>query len=372
MADRAASTKDIRKANRNALFRLILQFPGISRPELAARLSMSLPTVIMNVKSLIESGLVRETGCLESTGGRKAATLEVVRDARVAIGLDITKDHLAAVVIDLGGEIVAKKRIRAEFDPGPGFVGRIRDLVDETVAEAAVDRASILGAGISFPGILDGPAASSHILSVNDYPLSPIAEALAMPCLYANDANAAAFTETWGDDAAEAFVYLSLSNSVGGTVVWNGKPVLGANNRCGELGHMTVERNGIRCYCGKRGCLDAYCSAAILSERTGGDLAKFFEGVRRERKELLLLWEGYLDYLASAVNSLRMIFDFNVVLGGYIGAYMEEHIDQLRRRAAMLNTFEDSAAYLRVCKNKTEASAVGAALSHIEKLILSV
>lgn len=372
MTDRAASTKDIRKANRNALFRRILQSRGISRPELAARLSMSLPTVIMNVKSLIESGMVRETGCLESTGGRKATTLEAARDARVAVGLDITKNHLVAVIVDIGGGIVAKKRIRAEFDPGPGFVDRIRGLVDETVAASGVDRKSLLGAGISFPGILNGAAASSHILGVNGYPLSRIDEALGIPCLYANDANAAAFTETWGDDGDGAFVYLSLSNSVGGTIVWNGRPVLGANNRCGEFGHMTLERNGIRCYCGKRGCLDAYCSAAVLSERTGGDLGKFFEGVRRGQKELLLLWEDYLDYLASAVNSLRMIFDLDVVLGGYIGAHMDGHIEELRRRAAALNTFEPSGAYLRVCRNKTEASAVGAALAHIEQLILSV
>lgn len=374
MLSTAANTKDLKRANRNRLYRLIHRYGDITRPELASRLKMSLPTVIQNVKSLLEDGLVHETGSLESTGGRKAATMSVVRDARTSVGIDITRNHLVVAIVDLNGGIVRQERVRVPFAVSAAFIEQLGGFVEKVLADAAVSRESILGAGISFPGILsdDGTKASSHILNTSEYSFGPIFSVLGMPCICVNDANAAGFAETWGSGKENEFVYLSLSNSVGGAVVLNGRPLSGNNKRCGEFGHMTVERGGLRCYCGKKGCLDAYCSAALLSEKTDGDLSLFFKKLDAGDAKFALLWNDYLDYLATAVNSLRMVFDYDLVIGGYVGAYMETYIDDLRERAARLNTFDESGSYIRVCRHKTEASAVGAALMHIEKFIENI
>lgn len=69
------------------------------------------------------------------------------------------------------------------------------------------------------------------------------------------------------------------------------------------------------------------------------------------------------------MNNLRMLYDCDVILGGYAGAHMEEYIDELQALAARKNTFEQDGSYLRVCKYKLEATAVGAALELVTEFI---
>lgn len=368
------NTQDIKKVNRNRIYMNIFRHDNCTRPELALRLGMSLPTVIHNVKSLIEAGLVEETGMLESTGGRRAATLSVAPGARVSLGIDITQNHLALAVVDLKGTIIRNERVKFRFAPGRNYLDRIASLVESSLAAIEPRCRNVLGAGISFPGIIfaDGVSAESHILSQTQYRLDDIARRLGMFCVYTNDANAAAIAETWASPDVRDFIYLSLSNSVGGAVVWNGSPVPGKNNRCGEVGHMTLHPGGTPCYCGKKGCLDAYCSAEVLSRSLQTDLADFFTREQSGDKAAAGLLKRYLDDLATAINSLRMVFDYDIVIGGFVGAFMDKNIDDLRRRVERLNTFGDPGAFVHVCRHKNEASAVGAALILVQKYLTSI
>lgn len=372
MKPNRASNMDVRKANRNRIYRTIHANDGISKPEIAHRLQMSLPTVLQNVKTLLEQGLVMENGSLESTGGRKAVAMSSIRDARTAVGLDITRNHVVAVLVNMDGSVTKSVRTRLPFTTGNAYIEDVGAIVDAMLEDAAADRSRIAGAGISIPGVLtaDNTAlTTSHVLRTDNYHFDALNRRLGLPCLHINDANAAGVAEMWGADPDWHFVYISLSNSVGGALVWDGHPRFGDNQRCGEIGHMTIERGGLRCYCGKKGCLDAYCAATILSDRTRGDLASFFHHLESGDAKLKAVWDDYLDYLATAVNSLRMIFDYDVVIGGYVGAHMESHMNDLRTRAAQLNTFDESGAYIKACRHKTEASAVGAALLQIETFI---
>ena len=64
-----------------------------------------------------------------------------------------------------------------------------------------------------------------------------------------------------------------------------------------------------------------------------------------------------------------MLFDCNVILGGYVGSYIDEYIDVIRDMVAKRNTFEVDGSYLKPCSYKLESIAVGAALMHIKKFI---
>ena len=98
---------EIKTVNRNRIYRMIYQNPRISRPELCHRLGLSMPTVMQNVRYLQDRGLVEEGGSLDSTGGRKAVALTCVKDARTAVGLDLTANHISGVLVDLEGGILA-------------------------------------------------------------------------------------------------------------------------------------------------------------------------------------------------------------------------------------------------------------------------
>ncbi|MCD8141301.1 MAG: ROK family transcriptional regulator [Planctomycetaceae bacterium] len=366
---------DVKRANRNRIFRYIYDNPGSSRPELVQRLEMSLPTVMQNVKSLFEQGLVKEDGNLDSTGGRKAVALTCVKEARTSIGVEITRNHIGVVIINMDGAVLQGVRHRIPFSPDECYAATLGAIVDDLVASSGVDPDAILGAGVSLPGFIsaDGSVFRTTILPGSlHYPTHLLGDAIGRPTVYVNDANAAGIAEMWDSPPGQRFVYLSLSNSVGGAIVSNGGMEIGDNERAGEFGHITVEYGGNPCYCGQRGCLNAYCSASILADRTGGNLGQFFETLQAGDTDAQAAWNRYLDYLARAVNVLRMVFDCEVVLGGYVGAYMESHIDGLRQRVAELDSHEKSGAYARVCTRHTEASAVGAALVHIENFIRNI
>ena len=162
---------------------------------------------------------------------------------------------------------------------------------------------------------------------------------------------------------------MSLSNTVGGAVYSNGMLEQGSNFRCGEVGHMTVVPDGKICYCGKYGCLDAYCSAKCL---TDGRVEDFFERLHEGEQEAMALWEQYASYLAIAVNNIHMVLDCDVVLGGYVGSCMGESIQKIRDNVLGRNTFAEDGSFIRTCRHKTGAAALGASFKVIEMFMEQV
>ncbi len=366
---------DVKKENRNRIYKLICEKERISKPEIAYLLGISMPTVMQNVKSLQDEGLVEEAGVLGSTGGRKAVAISCVENARYSIGVDITRNHISAVLINLTGNIVEGIRVSKKYQNTLDHAQEMGKLIDNLIKKSGINPSKILGVGISVPGILsdDGlTLVSSYVLQVTNERFANYQNYIKYPYLLCNDANAAGIAEMWNRNLLKNAIYLSLSNTVGGSILLDNKIYLGENQRGGEFGHMTIERNGLQCYCGKKGCLDTYCSALVLAEHTNGNLADFFDLLKKGDNKIEAVWENYLDYLATAVNNLRMFFDCSVILGGYVGAYIDEYIDKLKENIANLNTFEMDGNYVEVCHYKREAAAVGAALLHIKPFIDSI
>ena len=135
---------------------------------------------------------------------------------------------------------------------------------------------------------------------------------------------------------------------------------------------MTIEPDGRLCYCGKRGCVDAYCSARSLLEGISDSLPDFFSRLRKGEPAARKRFEEFLEYLAAACNNLRMLFDCEVILGGYLGGYLDEYLEPLRQLVKKRNTFEEYGKYVRVCHFRLEAAAVGAALLHITPFLSQI
>lgn len=366
-----ASNMDVKRRNRANTLRLILTCERISQMELSQRLALSWPTILQNVRELLDMGLVQEVGQYESTGGRKAKAYAPVKDARLALGLDLTRNHVSVVLVDLSGQVVRYQRKSRPFSLDDAYLQELGALI-QSVMDSAHTNETILGAGISLPGIVDSEAGVlrySHILELRDVPLGMLSRYIPYPCSFINDANAAGLAEVYGASTVGNLIYLSLSNSVGGAILTDGALYMGNHLRAGEFGHNTLVPSGRRCYCGKEGCLDAYCAAHLLSDRAGGNLAAFFDGLREGDPEKRKVWQEYLEYLAVAVNNLHMSFDCDVIVGGYVGAFLEEFGGPLRPLLEARNTFQPDSSYLKFCRYRLEASAVGAALTQVEQFL---
>ena len=116
MAKAKNTNMEVKRKNRNRIYRYVRKCKVVSNPDIAYELKLSLPTVTQNTKELIEMGLITERGELESTGGRKAKALSIEENSRLAVGLDITRNHIGLLLTNLKGEILNYERIYDPFD----------------------------------------------------------------------------------------------------------------------------------------------------------------------------------------------------------------------------------------------------------------
>lgn len=388
---KGTNSLEVKRLNRNRVFRYVNGQSETSMPDISAALDISGPTVLTIVKELKEAGVVAEVGELKSTGGRKAKAIAAVKDIRYAIGLDITANHVGLAYTDLARKVLKHERIRKPFSYTDVYFQEIAGILERFIEENKIAREKIEGVGISLPGIVnrqDNILTQSNILKLKNISREKWEEYIPYPCELLNDANAAAITEDVCLKRPESsMVYLSLSNSVGGAVIFademksndgihsdydGGAMYMGDNWRSGEFGHMVIHPEGKTCYCGKKGCVDAYCSALNLAGLENGDLRAFFEKLKAGHEEYGRIWDEYLDNLAIVVDNLRMCLDCEVVLGGYVGSYMEPYIGRLRSAAASRDLFGENGEYVRVCRCREEASAYGAALYQIERYISKI
>ena len=208
MDKKKITNMEVKKKNRNEVFRYICKRGTVSNPDISYNMKISLPTATQITKELIAEGLLEEKGELQSTGGRRAKALSAVVDVRLAVGLDITKNHIALVLTNIVGEILKYERIQQLYIPGEAYYREVNERLEHFLDESGADRNKIIGVGISFPGIIDmdkGQMTYSHILGVEAVPLNAVSAFFSYPCFFINDANAGAYAEGVHVDAAERF-----------------------------------------------------------------------------------------------------------------------------------------------------------------------
>lgn len=359
--------------NRNQIYKLIYDKEKISRPDISYLLGLSLPTVIQITNSLKNDRLIGECGLIKNNGqGRLPIGLSVNKNARTAIGINITLHHITAVLINLAGEILDQIVEYHIFEYTREYALELSAIVSRIIDNNSLNSTNVVGVGISVPGIVseDGHMMlSSNIFKIRNIFCSELAKYIKYPSLFCNDADAAGYAEIWNHPMMENFIYIALSDTVGGSIIMNNSLHKGNNQRAGEFGHLCIVPNGKPCYCGQNGCLSSYCSSTNLSDLTKKDLQKFFQLLQKNNPRIRKAWLDYINHLAIAVNTLRMIFDCDVILGGYVGASMGEHLDEFRNIVSKLNSFKDTGDYVKLCSRRIAAAATGAAMHFLQLYI---
>lgn len=359
-----------KQSSRAQIARYILHQKQASRQQLSQELGLSMPTVLQATKDLLDSGILVESGVYQSRGGRKARALSVHADAQYAAGIDVTANHISYLLLGLDGSILASSRTRQPFVHTPSYWEQVVNGLRDFLRQYPDAESRLLGVGISLPGIVDSGRSlliRSHLLHLENVSLKDLEQMIPYPVRFFNDANSAAYAELVG--SSRNAVYLLLSNSVGGAIYYHQNIVIGDCFKSAEFGHMILQKGGRRCYCGKRGCLDAYCSALQLIDGFDDRLEDFFARLQEGEPSHRSRWDEYLDYLAVAVSNLRMAFDCDIVLGGYVGPFLTGYMGELGRRVMQYNKFESDCAYVKSCRYPQEAAAVGGALAFIEEYI---
>ena len=185
------------------------------------------------------------------------------------IGLDLGGTNSVFGIVDARGEIKASTAIKTQaYADVNDYVQAGVDAL-QPIIDVVGGIGQIKGMGIGAPnanyytGTIENAA---NLLWKGSVPLARLfSEKLGIPVALTNDANAAAIGEmTYGvARGMKNFIMITLGTGVGSGVVCNGQLVYGSDGFAGELGHVTMDRTpeARQCGCGKKGCLEAYCSA---------------------------------------------------------------------------------------------------------------
>jgi predicted NBD/HSP70 family sugar kinase len=366
-----------RRQTRGNLYRHLYHSKNFcTKQTLSRELMLSLPTVYQGLSELMDSGLVRYSGVQRSTGGRKAQGLEIVPDARYAIGMSLTENRLRFVLADLNMREVFYRKIYHLPVCEMNDLGQFLAVeLDKFIVENSIDCSRLLGVGISLPGVVSaetGLITAAPTLSLHNITLEKLTAKIPYPCYVENDATSDGFAEWFGQPDRRDLAYLLLETGVGGAVMLQGNQYLGGNRRSGEFGHMCVEPNGLPCHCGRNGCLEAYCSARRISTDLGITVEEFFKGIEAHRPDYEALWDDVLHHLAIGIHNIRMALDCDVVLGGFMAQYLEPYLDLLKSYVVALNPFDSDANFLRLSALSRHSVPMGVALHYIKEFVETV
>ena len=183
------------------------------------------------------------------------------------VGMDIGGTNTVFGVVDSRGNVLASDSVKTQqYD-------KIEDYV-EAICEKMVPLLEKFGGAEAIKGMGVGAPNGNYYNGTIEFapnlpwkgviPLAALfEEKLGIPTALTNDANAAAIGEmTYGAARGlKDFIMITLGTGVGSGIVINGQLVYGHDGFAGELGHVVVNREGRACGCGRKGCLETYCSA---------------------------------------------------------------------------------------------------------------
>ncbi|WP_254508926.1 ROK family protein [Anatilimnocola floriformis] len=200
------------------------------------------------------------------------------------LGIDVGGTNIKLGVVDDLGRTLALTKVATLEEEGPeAAILRARAATDAMLRGIELGRNDLSAIGLATPGTMDIPR--GMLLEPHNLPhwyhfpiRDRVSQVWGLPTSYANDANAAAYGEFWVGRGAQyhSIVFLTLGTGVGGGIIIGDLSIDGENSHGSECGHIVIDCNPTArmCGCGKRGHLEAYCSATGLLKHTEALLAE--------------------------------------------------------------------------------------------------
>ena len=370
------TVSDIRRNNRSLIYDLIYKTGKISKQEIASTLNLSLPTVSQKLIQLEENGLITKEGHFESSVGRRAAAYTICAGARISIGVEIQNREIRIASTDLKGSICSNIRQKIEYENTDGYYREIAYAVKDFILEKDYHSDQILGVAFTMQGLtsVDGTLISfGKIMGNTGLEITAFSKYLNYPCSFFHDAKCAANAELWFNKDVGDALYISMSHHLGGARILGGKIIMGDHGHGGAAEHVKLVPGGRQCYCGRKGCMDTYCSIDALLKQ-GEDIDEFFRNVRKgESEEHSSRWMEFLTTLGTALDSLNSLLDTTIILGGEFANYLtDEDLEFLNRLAESKSTYANIDRYIQISSYRKDSVAVGASLYFIRDFLSQI
>ena len=264
------------------------------------------------------------------------------------IGIDLGGSHIAIGVIDKNGKILEKTEKRLK-----GIITtEVKKVIEETIFEIVEKYRKdyeIKEIGIAIPGTVNKTEVIKSVnLGLKNYKIVEILnKKINLPIKIKNDAKSAAIAESkFGAlKGYNRVLFLTLGTGIGGAVIINNK-LLDTGDLPGcEIGHMVIEKDGLECNCGRKGCFEKYASMKAFKNNlrktlgydenfSGKELLALIKNTKKEDKNYNVInkiKQEYIEYLSIGLANLINIFEPEVIgIGGSFVYFEDVLLDDLK------------------------------------------
>lgn len=298
------------------------------------------------------------------------------------VGIDLGGSHIAIGVVDKNGKILEKIEKKLK-----GIVTKeVKKVIEDTIVETVNKfrkEYKITEIGIAIPGTVTKDVVVKSVnLGLKNYKIiGELQKKIDLPIKIRNDAKCAAIAEsTYGSlRDYNRVLFLTLGTGIGGAVIINNK-LLDTGDLPGcEIGHMVIEKNGIECNCGRRGCFERYASMKAFKTNlrkalgynedvSGKELLAIIKNTKKTDKNYKIIEKvkkEYIENLSVGIANLVNIFEPEAIgIGGSFVYFGEVLLDNLKKELVsenlLFNSRKDINIQTAVLGN--EAGIIGAVL----------
>lgn len=261
----------IKYRNMKQLYTLISNLGMVSRADLSNITKLSKTTVSALVDELIAENYISDKGIGETNKiGRKPSMLCVNSEDNFVGVISWKKNSLEVALVNISGEIVYNDEI--DLVNTVDYSLEIKNAVEHKLIPNR-KQGKLLGICIVVPSMIDSEnqqlMSTILPLDVGNNVIQKIKEKLNdYPVAILNDTACFAYAEKIYTDIDESdFAYININKGIGATLFKNGQMFSGANGMTTQFGHCSIDRNGEKCSCGNRGCLEGLVGEAALQKR---------------------------------------------------------------------------------------------------------
>lgn len=294
------------------------------------------------------------------------------------IGIDLGGSHIAIGVVKENGTLLEKKEVDLNHKEIEKLEQFIVDYILKGIQEYS-NQYPIDLIGIASPGEpKDGRITSLVNLGIQELDITEVIQKISnLPVQILNDAKCAGLAEKeYGaikDD--EDSVFLCLGTGIGGAVFMENRLLTPKRHSGFELGHMTIQKNGELCKCGKHGCFETYCSMKRLKEALIQILKlpedtkaqELYEILKERQKEEKVAKKinNYIEDLVIGLSNITNIFEPEAICLGGSFVYFEnilydKLVEEFEKREQLFN--KESTPKLKLAMLGNDAGIIGSTI----------
>jgi glucokinase-like ROK family protein len=256
---------------------LIRKYGEFSKSDLVAFTDYSRTKITSCIDSLLEKNIITANTITGYTGGRRSKKFNLNGNFGLVAGVDIGATSIDLAIADFSGKLLVRYSEPASVKEGPiRILGRVGSLLENLIHEGDLSSKKLNGIGIGVPGPVDfsvGSLVSPPIMPGWDhYPIIQTVQQWfpTSNVVVDNDVNVMALGEIYqgAGKGVDNLIYVKIGTGIGAGIICESKIYRGSNGCAGDIGHISVDKNGPLCHCGNKGCLEALAAGPAIALRS--------------------------------------------------------------------------------------------------------